>query len=187
MTWSIIPLKDSHLFKIAELFFFFFKQKLITDSAILNKWEFFSKMVDKWHGLLEDCIISPKVETTWFPHRNSKLKFSIIDFILLTSTLVSSKKRLLLNLFHSKYNFTINIDLLKKHLLKFHAMTIEWLTNHNSWTLKTKRFWLMKWQFWVVTYISMTFFQLKQRPPNIPTVRIKICLTKLRPYLVSKF
>ena len=46
MTWSTIPLKDSYLFKIAELEFFF-KQKLITDLAILNKWESFSGMVDK--------------------------------------------------------------------------------------------------------------------------------------------
>ena len=34
--WSIISLKDSYLFKIAELENFF-KQKLVTDSAILNK------------------------------------------------------------------------------------------------------------------------------------------------------
>ena len=40
-----IPLKDSHLFKIAELEFFL-KHKLITDSAILNRWESFSGMVD---------------------------------------------------------------------------------------------------------------------------------------------
>ena len=36
MTWSTILLKDSHLFKIAELEKFF-KQKLITDLVILNK------------------------------------------------------------------------------------------------------------------------------------------------------
>ena len=35
--WFTIPLKNSYLFKIAELEFFFFKQKLITNKAILNK------------------------------------------------------------------------------------------------------------------------------------------------------
>ena len=40
-----IPLKDYHLFKIAELEFVF-KHKLVTDSAILNRWESFSGMVD---------------------------------------------------------------------------------------------------------------------------------------------
>ena len=45
MTWSTITLKNSHLFKIVE--FKKRKQKLITDLAILNKWEFFSGMVDK--------------------------------------------------------------------------------------------------------------------------------------------
>ena len=40
----------------------FFKQKLITDSAILNKWKFFSGIVDKWYGLPEDFIISPRME-----------------------------------------------------------------------------------------------------------------------------
>ena len=44
--WIIILLKDVYLFKIVELEIFL-KQKLITDSAILNKWEFFSRMVDK--------------------------------------------------------------------------------------------------------------------------------------------
>ena len=57
VTWSIIPLKDSHLFKTAELEKNF-KQKLITNSVILNKWESFSGIVDKWHGLSKDCIIS---------------------------------------------------------------------------------------------------------------------------------
>ena len=38
----------------------FFKQKLITDSAILNKWFSFSGIVDKWRGLSEYCIISLK-------------------------------------------------------------------------------------------------------------------------------
>ena len=47
------------MFKIAELEIFF-KQKLITDSAILNKWFSFSGTVDKWRGLPEDCIISLK-------------------------------------------------------------------------------------------------------------------------------
>ena len=46
MAWSTIPPKNSHLFKIAELNFFL-KQKVITDLAILNKWESFSGMVDK--------------------------------------------------------------------------------------------------------------------------------------------
>ena len=44
--WSTIPLKDLHMFKIAELEIFF-KQKMIIDLAILNKWESFSRMVDK--------------------------------------------------------------------------------------------------------------------------------------------
>ena len=44
--WSTSLLKDSHLFKIAETENFF-KQKLITDSKILNKWEYFSGIVDK--------------------------------------------------------------------------------------------------------------------------------------------
>ena len=48
---STIPLKDSHLFKIIELEIFL-KQKLITDSTILNKWKSFNEMVDKWHGPL---------------------------------------------------------------------------------------------------------------------------------------
>ena len=46
MTWFIISLKDSHLFKITE-FEIFLKHKLIIDSAILNKLEFFSIIVDK--------------------------------------------------------------------------------------------------------------------------------------------
>ena len=53
VTWSAIPLKDFHLFKIAELNFFF----KLTDSTILNMWESFSGIVDKWRGPLEDCII----------------------------------------------------------------------------------------------------------------------------------
>ena len=32
--------------------------KLITDSAILNKWNFFNGMMDKWHGPPEYSIIS---------------------------------------------------------------------------------------------------------------------------------
>ena len=39
------------VFKIAKSEIFF-KQKLIIDSAILNKWEFFSEIVDKWRGPL---------------------------------------------------------------------------------------------------------------------------------------
>ena len=39
----------------------FFKQKLITDSATLNKWESFSGMVDKWRDPLEDYIFSPRM------------------------------------------------------------------------------------------------------------------------------
>ena len=58
MTWSIILLKNSYLFKIVELEIFFI-QKLIIDSAILNKLEFFSGIVDKWRGPPEDYIISP--------------------------------------------------------------------------------------------------------------------------------
>ena len=46
MTWSTILLKDSHLIKITKSETFF-KQKLITDSTILNKWKSFSRMVDK--------------------------------------------------------------------------------------------------------------------------------------------
>ena len=46
MSWSTILLKESHPFKIVELKKKF-KQKLITDSAILNKWESFSGTVDK--------------------------------------------------------------------------------------------------------------------------------------------
>ena len=56
--WSTIPFKDSHLFKIVELKIFL-KQKLITNSAILNMWEFFSRMMDKWRGSPENCIIYP--------------------------------------------------------------------------------------------------------------------------------
>ena len=47
------------MFKIAKLEKIF-KQKLITDSVILNKWFSFSGIVDKWRGSLEDCIISLK-------------------------------------------------------------------------------------------------------------------------------
>ena len=36
MTWFTIPLKDSYLFKMTELKIFF-KQKLFTESIILNK------------------------------------------------------------------------------------------------------------------------------------------------------
>ena len=46
VTWSIIPLKDSHLFKIIASENFF-RQKLIINLAILNKWEIFSGIVDK--------------------------------------------------------------------------------------------------------------------------------------------
>ena len=42
--WSTIPLKNSDLFKIAELEIFL-KQKLIINSIILNKWEFLNGMV----------------------------------------------------------------------------------------------------------------------------------------------
>lgn len=45
-SWCTIPLKNSHLFKIAESDIFF-KQKLIIDSTVLNKWKPFSGMVDK--------------------------------------------------------------------------------------------------------------------------------------------
>ena len=60
--WSIISLKDSHLFKIAELENFL-KQKLITDSAILNKWESFNGMINKWRDSSEDGIISPNKQS----------------------------------------------------------------------------------------------------------------------------
>ena len=55
--------RSSHLFKIAELEIFF-KQILITDSAILTSESFFSEMADKWCSLLEDCIISPPPRPT---------------------------------------------------------------------------------------------------------------------------
>ena len=58
MTWSINLLKNSSLFKIAELEIFFIP-KIIIDSIILNKLEVFSRIVDKWRGLSEDYIISP--------------------------------------------------------------------------------------------------------------------------------
>ena len=57
--WSTFPLKDSHFFKIVELENFL-KQKLITNSAILNKWEFFNGMIDKWRSPSDNSIISPK-------------------------------------------------------------------------------------------------------------------------------
>ena len=43
------------------------EDSIITDSAILNKWKFFSGMVDKWHGLPEDSIISHNflIEPIW--------------------------------------------------------------------------------------------------------------------------
>ena len=59
MTWSIIPLKDFHMFKIVD--FFFFQQKLITDLVILNKWKSFNGMVDKWRDSPKDGIISRKI------------------------------------------------------------------------------------------------------------------------------
>ena len=46
------------MFKFAELKKNL-KQKLVTDSAILNKWESFGEIIDKWRGPPEDCIISP--------------------------------------------------------------------------------------------------------------------------------
>ena len=58
--WCVIPLKDFHLFKGAKLEKKF-KQKLITDSAILNKWESISRMVDKWRSPPKDSIISPYI------------------------------------------------------------------------------------------------------------------------------
>ena len=42
---STIPLKNSHLFKITESVISFCLKK-ISNSAILNKWESFSRMVD---------------------------------------------------------------------------------------------------------------------------------------------
>ena len=45
------------LSKIAEIEIFF-KQKLITDLTILNKWKSFSEIIDKWRELPEDYIIS---------------------------------------------------------------------------------------------------------------------------------
>ena len=44
MTWSIIPLKNYHLFEITKLKIFL-KQNLINDSAILNKYNSFSETV----------------------------------------------------------------------------------------------------------------------------------------------
>ena len=43
---SIILLENSYLFKIIELEKKI-KQKITTDLEILNKWEFFSGMIDK--------------------------------------------------------------------------------------------------------------------------------------------
>ena len=62
MSCSTILLKKSYSFKIVELKKILSK-KLITDSAILNKWELFSEMVDKWRDLPKDYIISR--ETNW--------------------------------------------------------------------------------------------------------------------------
>ena len=73
MVWSTILLKDSHLFEIAELEKFL-KQKLITNSAILNKKKSFSGMVDKWHGPPKDCIISP---TNWLNQKKKKVRNTI--------------------------------------------------------------------------------------------------------------
>ena len=70
MAWSTILLKDSHLFEIADLEKIL-KQKLITNSAILNKRKSFSGMVDKWHGPPKDCIISP---TNWLNKKKKKKK-----------------------------------------------------------------------------------------------------------------
>ena len=63
--WSIISLKDFHLFKIAELEFFF-KQKLIIALTILNKLKSFSEMVDKWRDPPEYCIISLELQVFFF-------------------------------------------------------------------------------------------------------------------------
>ena len=71
MTWSTIPLKCSNLFKIVEsvisfyLNFFFNSVNLnrnwllTTDSAILNKFEPFNEMVNKWRSPPENCQILP--------------------------------------------------------------------------------------------------------------------------------
>ena len=50
--------KDFYLFKIVEVKNFF-KQKLIIDLIILNKWESFSRNINKWYCPLKDYIISP--------------------------------------------------------------------------------------------------------------------------------
>ena len=54
---STILLKKIYLFKIVELKNLF-KQKLIIDLVILNKWDFFSGIIDKWCGPLDNYIIS---------------------------------------------------------------------------------------------------------------------------------
>ena len=59
--WFIILLKNFHQFKIVELENFF-KQKLITDSVILNKWKSFSGIVNKRRGPPENFIISPYLQ-----------------------------------------------------------------------------------------------------------------------------
>ena len=67
--WSTILLKGSHLIKIAESETFF-KQKLITDSTILNKWKSFSGMMDKRRGL------------PWGPYNFSQQRDTIVAFLL---------------------------------------------------------------------------------------------------------
>ena len=99
MTWSIILLKNSYLFKIAELEIFFI-QKLIIDSIILNKLEFFSEIVDKWRGLLEDYIISPILGIKKFHISTStsaiilkiQIKNIYIFFFLFSLTFLATKQ-----------------------------------------------------------------------------------------------
>ena len=45
----------------------------------------------------------------------------------------------------------------------------------------------MKRQFWAFIYILMSFLQPKERPPDLPLVRIKICLTKRSFQLLISF
>ena len=71
------------MFKIVELefFLFFLKQKLIIDSVILNKWKFFSGMVDKWRGLPEDCMISPPTSNIYERKEEWNYQWMVIPYI----------------------------------------------------------------------------------------------------------
>ena len=67
---------------------------MITDSAILNKWESFSRMVDKWRGPLEDYIISQSVGhvVRTFTIHDLLCRFLWVPFFLISTNISGGRK-----------------------------------------------------------------------------------------------